>query len=51
MEYYEVIVIGNARQKINKLTVCKVARVIFQQLHTKINAETSEIPEYGTLDF
>lgn len=51
MEYYEVIVIGNARQKINKLTVCKVARVIFQQLHTKINAETSEIPEYGILDF
>lgn len=51
MEYSEVIVTRNARQKINKLTVCKVARAIFQQLRTKIDAETSEIPEYGLLDF
>lgn len=35
MEYHEVTVTRNARQKTNKLTVCKGATVIFQQLHAK----------------
>lgn len=35
VEYYEVTVIRNARQKTYKLTVCKGARVTFHQLHAK----------------
>lgn len=40
----------NPRQKTSKLTVCKGARAIFQQLCTKMSNETSEIPKYGILD-
>lgn len=41
----------NARQKTSKLTVCKGARAIFQQLCTKTSNETSEVFKYGILDF